>query len=751
MLGTLLATAAICGVAVVLGQAIVTLCGGRGWSPIAAPVGLATAMTIAVTAPRLPGRATTTAILLLLLVIAGAVLLLRRRVRPPLSLLLCGVPASFFALVPFLANGHEGTLGVSVNNDMAPHLSLAEAYQREIVASVTGFPTGYPAGAHALAASVAQGLGLRIDVVFAGLTIAVIVMLAWVASGLITRATRGGQAVFATVVAVPFLVAGYYGQGSFKELVEILFVVGVTVHLTSRDPSSGRLQWVPLAFLLAGTVAVYSVYGLVWPFVSIAAWLAVTAVTAIVRWSSRELIADIRAALVPVAVGVGALLVILVPQFQRILDFTASTGTNNTGIETTNLGNLVGPLWTQTALGIWDNPDYRFPSVEPFHQGIWSGIAIVLLVVGVVWWVRRGTLVLPLTAFGAGLIWWYSDRTQSPYVAGKALLMVSPLLVALALRPWVEEAAGRWRHAWWAVGPALVAAIFAFKVGDSSMAALRYAKVGPAEDVTQLRSLQPVVGTDRVLFLGNSDFTLWYMAGTQVQAPVIGYVVVPTRPARSWEFGQNFDIDSLDAATLNQYQWVITPRDAFGSEMPEGLRLVRSTSRFDLYRREQEIAPRGVFKENESGIGRFSCATKTGRAVLRRGGVAGLANPRYGAPGPTLGAGKSGVVPLQLGAGTWDIVTSYGGPFATTWSAPGMKTARLPAYLDRPGPRWPVGRVTVTRPTTVPVTITADDPLLASPSNAVVISLVGAEKVQPQRVVPLRQACGKYIDWYKPD
>ncbi len=751
MLGTLLAAAAVCGLAVVLGQAIVTLCGGRAWSPIAAPVGLSAAMTVAIAAPRLPGRANTTAVLLLLLAIAAVVVLVRRRARPPLSLLLCGLPALLFAIVPFIANGHEGILGVSINNDMTAHLGLAEAYQSEVVARVTGFPTGYPAGAHALAASVAQGLGVRIDVAFTGLTIAVIVMLAWVASGFVTAATRGGQAVFATAVAMPFLVAGYYGQGSFKELIEVLYVVAVAVYLTSRDPSSGRLQWLPLAFMLAGTVAVYSAYGLAWPFIAIAAWLAVAAGAALLRGSLRQAVGDARAALVPVLIGVAGLVIILAPQARRVLDFTASTGTNNTGIEVTSLGNLVGPLWTQTALGIWDNGDYRFASIDPLHQGIWSGIAIVLLVVGVVWWTRRGSLILPLTALGAGLVWWYSDRTQSPYVAAKALLIVSPLLVALALRPWIEEAAARhWRYAWWAVGPALVAAVFAFKIGDSSLNALRYAKVGPVDDVTQLRSLQRTIGTDRTLFLGNSDFTLWNLAGTQVQAPVIGYVVVPTRPERPWAFGQNLDVDSLDAATLNQYRWVITPRDALGSEMPEGLRLVRSSPRFDLYRRDTPIAPRGVFNEDESGIGKLSCRTRTGRAVLRAGGVAGLANPRYAVPGSTIGAGDTAVVPLRLTAGTWDIVASYNGPFATTWKAPGMKTAHLPAYLDRPGPRWPVGRVKLTRATTLPVTITADDPLLSSPSNSVTISLVGAQKVQRQQVVPLRQACGRYIDWYRP-
>ncbi len=77
--------------------------------------------------------------------------------------------------------------------------------------------------------------------------------------------------------------------------------------------------------------------------------------------------------------------------------------------------------------------------------------------------------------------------------------------------------------------------------------------------------------------------------------------------------------------------------------------------------------------------------------------------------------------------------------------------ATLHANLDRLGPRWPLGRVTVgAEPTTL--TVTGEDPLLAPATAGTAVRELTATPAGDDAavsVVPLRQACGRYVDWYQ--
>jgi hypothetical protein len=78
--------------------------------------------------------------------------------------------------------------------------------------------------------------------------------------------------------------------------------------------------------------------------------------------------------------------------------------------------------------------------------------------------------------------------------------------------------------------------------------------------------------------------------------------------------------------------------------------------------------------------------------------------------------------------------------------------ARLPPNLDRPGPIWPVAGITSTG---APMTLTLkmQDSALISSTNPVTQyftpqSLVAVRPV-PDQLIPLRSACGRYVDWYQ--
>ena len=433
MLGTYASAGLVCAGALLLGQAVLRLCGATRWSWLSAPVGLAALILVAIPSLHLPGRAGTVAVALGTLIVASAVWLLRAPAhRPPPLGLLAGGPVALLTAVPFVSAGHAGTLGWSFNNDMAAHLLLADGYRSDLVERFNPLLPDYPLGPHALAAVVAQALGVGVDEAFAGVTIAGAVLLGWTALAALRRPRRWAPLLVAPVVGMPYLIAAYYGQGAFKELLEAVLVVGFAV-LLAAQPRLGRLRrWIPAALLVAGTLSVYSFLGAIWPLAFLGVWLAGLAVRrlAATRGSARALWADARAALAPAALGAVVLLLVVVPQLPRLASFVSNrTGQNGTFIAKEDLGILVRPLPFWEAFGTWGNSDFRLPAPDHLTNRLWILFVVALVVLGAVWAIRRGEWMLVGAAAAAAAIWAMSDRTQSPYVAAKALVLLTPLLM----------------------------------------------------------------------------------------------------------------------------------------------------------------------------------------------------------------------------------------------------------------------------------------------------------------------------------
>jgi hypothetical protein len=752
MLGLLVSAGLTCACAVTVGQLVLRVCGIRPWSWLAPAVGLAAMMVICVPALHLPGRATTTFVLLVVAALAGIALMVRDpQARPPLPGLLAGVPVALLGLVPFATAGRAGTLGVSFNNDMATHLSQADAYRSEAIARAIGIDGAYPLGAHSVVGAYAQVLHAGVEDAFSGLTLAIPVLLGWTALAALRRSGVLGQFLTATLVGMPFLVAGYYGQGSFKELMEALFVLATALVLMRQAEFAGRLRWVPIGLLIVGTLSVYSYAGIVWPGALIAVWLAVLAARELAaRRSPAALVGRIRSEIVPVAIGIAITLVALAPQLPRLKKFfDVASATNGTGIVKTNLGNLAGPLPLWEAFGMWNNPDYRLPPVDAIVAGLWTAFVLALVVWGVTWYVRRGDWVVPAAAGVALLIWWWSNKTQSPYVAGKGLLILTPLLMVLAARPLAERQAWPAVRYTWAVPVA--ALVLLFNAVGASWDATRASKVGPNERLEQIRSIKPLLGDRPTLYLGNSDFTRWEFAGVPVRSPVISFLQMPIRPEKPWVYGQGFDFDSLDAATLNEFDFVVSPRDASASAPPPEMKLVRQTPLFDVYRRTGAVTDRALLAEGGDPGAVLDCRSPEGRKLVKAGGTAAIRPDSIGVEVQPFAHGGSSVATLRLPAGTWHLVTPYTSEQPVHVTAPGMKPVVLPPNLDRPGPRWPIGQLTVTQPGRVQIRFAAKDSWPSSPVALVYPGAVIATRAGGVREMPIRQACGQIVDYLRPD
>jgi hypothetical protein len=745
MLDLLLAGAVTCAGSLILGQAALAICGVQSWSWLAPPVGVSILILLAVPAIHLPGRSATVAVVSAVLIAGGLVLMIRRPAhRPPWKDCLAGLPVALLVLVPFVAAGHAGTLGMSFDNDMAEHLLLAEAYRSNAVASVSPLLSDYPLGPHALAGMLAEGLGIRIDLAFAGLTAATPLLLAWTALACLRGVRWIGRATVATVVGIPFLIAAYYGQGSFKELLEALFTLGAALILAGFQAKLAWRRWIPFALICAGAVSVYSLQGLVWPGLLLLVWLV--GGFALRAWNRSAAAAwrALREEIVPGAVGLAVMVVVLVPQIPRIEKFI-SKGTGN-AIAKTNLGNLVGPLPGWEAFGVWGNPDYLVPAPSQFATGMWTALVLALVLLGALLLARSGRWMLPAAAASAMLIWAYAAHTESPYVAAKALVIASPMLLLVAALAVVHRRVHM--PAWWRVVAPVLAVLLLVRVVDSSWEALRFSKVGPTEHLVELRSLRATIGNGSTLYLGDDDFIPWELAGVRVTAAYYaGTPEVPLRPQKAFAYGQPLDFDTVTAATLNSFDWVITPRDAAGSEAPEQMHLARLTKSYALWHRVGQVPARGILDEGPNAAALLNCKSAAGRAVLRSAKVAAIRPYSSGVNVPPLGPGASVTVTLPLLAGTWDLESPYLSPLPLEVSATGLR-ATLPGNLERTGPRWPIGQITLTHPEAVRVTYRLKKHWLTPASDVATPTELIATLRGAERTVPIRQACGQLVDWY---
>jgi hypothetical protein len=217
---------------------------------------------------------------------------------------------------------------------------------------------------------------------------------------------------------------------------------------------------------------------------------------------------------------------------------------------------------------------------------------------------------------------------------------------------------------------------------------------------------------------------------------------------KRWSYGQLLDFNSVDAATLDRFSYVITARSAVQSQPPPNFHVVVRSRMYEVWHRVGRTPAQGVLPESGNVGAILDCNSPAGRALARRRGVATVrAEPRRSGPIPAILPGYTTQVRLDLPPGRWNLALPYVSPQALRITGGGLDV-RLPAYLDRPGTPWPLGRVTSHgRP--ILLTIHQEDPsFLYSVTKFAQLDPVWAVRADPPRKLPLRRACGHFVDWY---
>lgn len=771
--------------AIVLGRAI---CSGGGndqrWH--AAPaVGLAALIVLEGAAIKLPGRATAAIVAgALALVVAGVVLVANRRraERPregaaPLApertrpwirgwlgdAILIAVPV-LGASVPFLATGFIGVPGESVDNDMASHLLWAESLRSARMHRLWAPSPGYPVGPHSVVAALGTLTGSPLDMVFTGLLIAILPITALTGAGVIWDQPVWRRVVVGVLCSLTYLVAAYYAEAAFKETIMALLLLGFAVHLSQaaarwREASVSTRWWLvaPAVVLVVAAIYTYSYLGLVWFAAALAVWAALSwlrAPGAILgwfrqrRWKTEALWAGGAAALAIIA---------LLPVLGSTLSFFRGYGVSAAGtgaISTSNIGNLFGRLSPYEMFGIWTSPDFRLYPTSIFHAGELSVLALLVLIYGAVWALGTRRLMLVAAVAACLLIWWYTDRTQSPYVAAKALVIGAPVVMGLSAGGlFVRRAGSRLQSV------ARLAAGVAFGVLAlySSYQALRHQPVEAPYAGRELASFEQRIGASPVLFLGNDEYASWQLRPAAVTALTSYEASVGAARARAdkpFVVGQQLDFDSVNPADLDRFRWVITPSGEYASQPYSNFRLVASKTLYDLWERTGPTVPRQATESPGTPGAILNCSSSTGRALRASGGEAAIMTTPVTVQGPGIvGDGAFATIRLPLPAGRWELSVQYISSFNFQLSAQGHRWT-MPVYLGRGGPYFDLGSVTGTgasSPVVLALTVPKPSFLTGSLDNLFTyIPEVAATRLPDVRsIVPLSRACGKYVDWYR--
>lgn len=766
MLASYLAAASLVAASVVVGAAVFALAGLDHRSLVAPAAGLATVLLICAISIELPGHATTAAVVLALVTVcAGAWLLRRDHSRVPrMAIATILLPVLLYA-VPFVANGRVGLPGISVDNDLAVHLLWAAGLQNHAIALLYPPNPGYPLGPHSLVAALATLFGIGLSPAFTGLLIAVAPLTALSAAAVFPDLAAWRRVLIGLVVSTAYMLAAFYGEGSFKEPMMAMFLLAFVLTVRELRVNATRTRQllvsraaIPLALLAAAAVNSFSWIALGWFGAFTAGWMGLELLGSPSLLLERRRIVGLAQILAIVAVAAVVLFVIVdLPLASRLITYAKATGvTPKAGfaIPTSNVGNTPYPISLYAGLGLWFEGNFLLPPGTAFQAGELAAVGVAAALFGAVWALRRREFALLAAAIACALIYWYSVRTQSSYVAAKALVIGTPFVVLLGIGALLSRDGNLSLPL--ASLRLLLGLAFAFLALYSSYTVLRASQVAAPAQADELAQFRATIGTAPALFLGDDDFV-----GSELEGARLGYVVVSTvlpppiavapssKPA---VYGAAFDFDSVTSAELDAFDYVITTSTTYASQPPANFHLVKALKLYELWRRSGPTSPRLNIDAAGAPGAVLTCSTRSGARIAHERGVAAVMTaPVVLNPGAEIAPNGTASFALALPPGRWAVSLDYTSPENLDVTLGGAATV-MPANLGRPGPYFNIGTVVgrgVRHPIVVGMYYQHPSRLTPASDLASIISFAATREPNTREMVPLSRACGRYVDWYR--
>jgi hypothetical protein len=781
-----------------IGRAILVALGGpRPTRPmwLSGATGFAALVVVSPLLLRLPGRATTALIVVALVTLACAWVAIRdtrERNDGWVEGLITAVIVALVAAIPFAIAGHTGVLGEGIyTNDHAAQLYWADWLQRGFGPEPSAVRFGYPTGPQSVAVLAAQATGASLVSSFNGLLLAIPVLTSLTALGGLAKLRLVPRVAAAVVVGLPYLGASFLAQSAFKETAMALFILAFALAMATRsgladadatpttdDEAPDTPRWrllIGVGIVLGlATVFTFSVPGLAWFAIALPLWLIVEAVAgrSPVDWGA------VRAGIGQHKVLLGAVVIVLVAA-AAVAFSPAREFANKIADVQASAGRLSSPVFPGEALGIWPAGDFRL--VRGDVSGSLVAVAIAAIAVGYGMWFlfrRRQFALLSMLVTG-GVVYIGTRLFAEIHVQAKALMVIAPLVLLVALWALLEPDAAPRRSVRYGFGAVVLVAAFL-----STLLALRDAPIGFDDRQSALEQLAEEADGHTLAFLGVDRFSGYYLRDTLMRAPA-GYVPqeIKARPEKTWQQGLAADFDTLAAGQLDKFQYAITTDAAFASTPPPNFERVDSLGDYVLWKRNGETPRSRVLKE-EGKIGdTFVYAPgaypicgdlpqgRTGNAVVipqpetaPYGSWDTPAPPKHTAAGQGLGWDAPGTATnkLSLRPGQYDLSLQYHSQVSLDVIYDGQVVATLPPSLDGMylsgsgrGAYWSAGQIEVADAGNVEITVRAADPgglagALGAPRR-VWLGDLAASPVGGPRTVNLADSCHRYVDHYTLD
>ncbi len=511
--------------------------------------------------------------------------------RPPASVLWPGLTAlATFAVyaAPVVLSGSATFLGYTLLGDTAIHFSLMDwvmshghsvgglapsSYQ----AALAGYlGTAYPTGAHTALGVVRPLIGQDVAWIYQPYLALLAAFTALSIYAILERAIapRWLRALAAFLAAQPALVYAYALEGTLKEMATIcLIAMAVAVGADYVLRRGGLRAVVPLAVTTAAAVGVLNASILPWlgP-VLLAVAIGVLAMRGFHTW--RVLALEVAAFLVVAAI-------LSYPSLAVVGTFVHDTTVSLTA--GSEFGNLLGRLSRWHAFGIWPTGDFRLPLTHVTATYILIGLELAAIVFGALWALRRS--LWPLVFAAASFIGWaYITARSNAWGDAKALMIVSPAVVAIAMiGPAALLQTGR------RIEGLLLAGAIAFGVLWSNALAYHDADLAPRGRLQELASIgSRHAGQGPLLYTEFEEFGKHFLRQTD-----------PTGSNESWQaepravlpdgsptrFGFSSDIDQLATNYVEHFRLLLLRRSGSASRPPANYKLISIGRFYELWQR----------------------------------------------------------------------------------------------------------------------------------------------------------------------
>jgi hypothetical protein len=539
----------------------------------------------------------------LVIVLAAAGLALGiRDLRPAtrdLSAASAAVGVFLIYAVPVVFSGSATFLGYTLLGDTSIHFTLIDWVMKHGFHTVPAGPpssshaaiatyllTSYPLGAHTALGAVRPLVGQDVAWVFQPYIALLAAFTSLSIYAILERAIapRWLLVLAAFLAAQTGLVYGYALEASIKEIATICMIpmlVAVGADFVTRR--GGVRAVIPLAVVTAAGLGILNASILVWlgPIL-VAVLVGLLFNRGLHTW--RPAVLEIAAfGVVAAALSFPALWV--VNSFIRDTTNTFTAVGSNANVQ---FGNLLGPLSRWQVFGIWPTGDFRLGLIN--HRALayaLIGLAIGALLLGVLWALRRGTA-WPLVFLGASLIGCiYITARSTPWGDAKALMIVSPAVMAIAMMgPASLWAAERRPEA------LLVAAAIAGGVLWTNALAYHNADLAPRARLSELGRIgDRFAGQGPTLYTEFEEYGKHFLHQTDPsgsdeswQDEPRGYQVngAPTR------YPYSTDIDQLAAAYVQHFRTLVLRRSGSASRPPSNYRLAYTGTYYTVW---QKSAP----------------------------------------------------------------------------------------------------------------------------------------------------------------